>query len=229
MSNVKFIESQHESNTGRPTGTMSPKRLEELDALEAKSLLYQGVTLQDMMILFRMDRRTLATRIADVQPCGKRGASVIYQIRDVAPYLVKPAGSIEEFIKRMRPNDLPPLLTKEFWNGQNAKIKYMENQGDVWRTDKVLERLSGVFKQVKMSLLLIPDALARGSTLSDTQQQEVRDLVDGALANARQELLDKFGKDDMQPGLGDNEMAEDEDDTFTVPDWAKGLDDDYEL
>lgn len=218
---IKHMESrfqQEPKGRGRPVGTV-----------KTGPVSYAGWTLNEIAIIFNMDRRTIIPRISNVAPCGKRGKIDLYQIRDVAPYLVKPAGDIESYIRKMRPNDLPAVLQKEYWNGQRAKQAYMEKNGDLWVTDKVVEVLSQVFQTLKMSLLLIPDAIERRSTLSDTQQQELRDQIDTALAQTRQALIDQFGGDDGSGGTGpgiDTDPApepesapedDDEDDFFHVP------------
>ena len=35
---------------------------------------------------------------------------------------------------------------KDYWDAQLKKQKFEENAGDLWRTDKVVEILAGVFK-----------------------------------------------------------------------------------
>lgn len=204
--------------TGRPGSLtvlhQAAGKGETVEAAEARDKMYQGVTMQDMEVLFRMDRRTIIPKIGDVKSCGSRGRYKLYQIRDVAPYLVKPAGDIEDYIKRMRPNDLPPLLSKEFWNGQRAKLAYLESEEDVWRTDKVIEVLSGVFKQVRMSLLLLPDQLDRVSALNDEQQTQVRATVDSVLEGLQHAIVEQFGDSQLEPGPGGNETP---DDLFYVP------------
>jgi hypothetical protein len=173
------------------------------------------------------------SRIGDVQACGKRRNFPIWQIRDVAPYLVRPAGDIEEHIRRMRPNDLPSLLSKEFWNGQRSKLRYLEEVGQLWRTDKVVEALSVVMKTVRMNLLLLPDALERKTTLSDTQREEVRQAIDGTLEELRDALTSQFEDDDEGPGLDqidegsavdafNGEFREDEEDEWAVPELDTG-------
>lgn len=217
----KTKESQwsHRPGHGRNPGTLGKKASAAMDAREAKAILYQGVTVTDLSILFRMDPRTIQSKIISVKACGTRGVSPIYQIRDVTPFLVRPAGNIEEYIKKMRHNDLPALLTKEFWNGQRAKQRFMEDEGDLWRTDRVVEVLATVFKTVKMNLLLLPDQIERRSVLSDHQREELRNLIDATLETTREALVKEFGEDDGSrtgPGIASAEVP-DEDDLFAVP------------
>lgn len=188
----------------------------ELTLEESRNQLFQGVSISDLTIIFRLDRRTIQDKIANVPACGKRRGFSIWKIRDVAPYLVRPAGNIEDTIKSMRPNDLPPLLTKEFWNGQRSKLRYEEEIGERWKTDRVIEVLGKVFKTIKMNLLLVPDALERKTSLTDQQREEVRLAIDGTLEEIRDDLVGQFQGDTDGPGhelpgdFRDDDAVEDE-------------------
>lgn len=218
------------SKRGRPPGLA---RERNLSMEESRNELFKGVSMGDMTIIFRLDRRTIQAKIADVPACGKRRGNSIWLIRDVAPYLIRPAGDIEEHIKRMRPNDLPPQLNKEFWNGQRSKLRYQEEIGMLWRTDRVLEVLSKVFQTIKMNLLLVPDAIERKSSLSDQQREEVRLAIDGTLVEIRDALIGQFENDtqettyEEQPKRQDDVFAdefdaEEYDDTFDTPELDTG-------
>lgn len=203
--------------TGRIPGQMGDKKLEEMTATEQAHTLYRGATVSDLEVLFRMDRRTIMSRIDSVKPVGKRRSADIYLIRDVAPYLVKPAGDMADFIKRARPQDLPPLLQKEFWNGQRARQTFLENEGKLWRTDRVIEVFAEAFKSLRTSLMLIPDELERKTTLSDRQRDEVTILVDGMLTRLRETLVDQFDGEPTPndgPGTGYDDNRAERDDTF---------------
>lgn len=193
---------------GRGDNTLSIKREAELSSQEQRNILFQGASLSDLMIIFRLDRRTIQSRIADVPSCGKRNGGLIYQIRDVAPYLVRPSGDIEEHIRKMRPNDLPALLSKEFWNGQRSKLRYLEEVGQLWRTDRVLTALAEVFKTVRMNLLLLPDALERKAALNDKQLDEIRMLIDGTLEETRNALIEQFEDDERGPGVDEADAVQ---------------------
>ncbi len=180
-----------------------------------------GVPVSTLAALFRMDRRSVIAKIGAVKPCGERRGAKIYHIYDVAPKLVKPEGDIEAAIRRMRPNDIPPMLSKEYWNGQNARAKFLENEGQLWRTDKVFEAITGVLKFVRMQLLLMPDTIEKMTILSDRQRKELQGLIDKTLATLRAQILKEFGENvSVAPGsqLSEEErrQAEEEsrDDTF---------------
>jgi hypothetical protein len=63
---------------------------------ESHAMLYQGISLSQATTIFAMDLRDIKGKITGkVKPCGERRQNPIYQIRDLAPYLVKPAYDIE--------------------------------------------------------------------------------------------------------------------------------------
>lgn len=170
---------------------------------ETWSKIAAGCTITDLSMLFRLDARTVRIRLADVPPDGKRGNYPLWQIITAAPYLVKPAYDVEQYIKKMRPNDLPPLLLKEYWNGQRARQRFEEDEGLLWRTQKVVETLSEVFKTARMTILLLPDTLERETTLTDSQRQIIRDECDKTLEAMRDNLVEKFEPREDERDLSD--------------------------
>src|SRR5690606_11466534 len=95
---------------------------------EGRSILYEGCSLGQLSTLFEINIRDVARRIRNVMPSGTRMGFSIWRIKDVAPYLV-PASKddVEETIRQMSPKDLPTALTKEYWAGQHARLKYEED------------------------------------------------------------------------------------------------------
>ena len=193
---------------GRPSGHRP------LSAQERRQWYSAGATLDEIAIIFRMDRRTIQKRIIDVESCGRRGKMDLFQIADVAPHLVKPVGDFAEYIRKANPRDLPQLLTKEFWNGVRARQAAMLNEGALWHTPRVLELLSRTFKTLRTRLLLIPDELERKTSLSDPQRVEIKLQIDNALEQMRDDLLSEFGGEptpDERPGtLSRADLAEGE-------------------
>lgn len=189
----------------KPTGRRSPGRIDALQAVIDRNEMYGGVTLADMEVLFRMDRRTIERRLGGVKPNGKRGKAPTYFVHEVAPYLVKPVGDFHAFMKRANPSDCPPILFKEYWNGQRAKAAFEENNGDLWRTEKVVHILSEVFKNLRTALLLVPDELDRTTTLSEVQREHLMVQIHKALGDLRAGLKDQFSRPATRedaPGIG---------------------------
>lgn len=161
---------------------------------EVMSALYKGLNQSQLMKLFRLDNRTIKAKIFEsgVKPIGRVYHADIYSVYELAPYLVKPVGDIEAYIKRMDHSDLPKHLTKEFWAGQRSRQDYEEKAGLLWRTERVVEEVGELMKLVKMSTLLMLDAVERQTELSDRQREIIRSLSHGMLSDLQQRVDSKF-------------------------------------
>lgn len=158
----------------------------------SKEMIFDGASVSQLVEIFKLDARTIAKKIRALTPSGKRHGYPIYHIRDVAKYVVDPVGNLEDKIKRMHHRDLPPMLLKEFWAGQNARLKFEEDQGDLWRTEVVLQHYAEAFKTMRTEILLVADAIDRTAEMSDRQRALLRKTMDGMLKNLRTALVDKF-------------------------------------
>lgn len=162
-----------------------------LDAT-TKAIIFEGVSISQLATIFAMDNRTITRKINGLAPCGTRVGYPIYDLKEAAAYLVEPKGDIGEYIKKMNHRDLPPMLLKEFWTGQNARLKFEEEQGDLWRTSEVVEHLGEVFKTLRMTVLLTRDRVEREAELSDRQRSIIDNVIDGALSDMHEGLVERF-------------------------------------
>ena len=179
--------------TGKPAGKPTAAGLgAKLNDDESRAILYDGCSLSQLSTIFDSDNREVARRIRNLEPCGTRMGYPIYKLADAAAFLVAPQGNISEVIKKMSPKDLPPSLTKEFWAGQHARLKFEEDQGDLWRTTYVIEKLSELFKTLRMSILLMQDQVERQTTLTDQQRDIIRGLTDSVLNDLATSLIERF-------------------------------------
>lgn len=169
---------------GRP-----PKARDEVTS----DLLATGeATMAQLAQLFETDAKTLPKRLRGLRPAGVRHNTSTYKIRDAAARLVKPGYSIEAYLRGMNHSDLPPLLTKEYWNGQRARQIFEENAGDLWRTSQVVEAISEAFKTLRMELLLIPEGIERETGVTDAQRKILRRYIDGTIDTLREAMIDRF-------------------------------------
>lgn len=162
----------------------------------SQAMLFEGLNLSQLGVAFRMDHRVLVEKLHGVSPSGTRNGAAIYKIDEVAPHLVKPIYDIEDYIKRMNHADLPKHLTKEFWAGLRSKQEYELKAGDLWPTAKVIEAVGELFKLVKMSLLLMSDAVERQTELTARQRDIIRSMTDGVLEDLHQEVVANFSRKD---------------------------------
>jgi hypothetical protein len=169
---------------GRP-----PKARDEVTS----DLLSTGeATMAQLAQLFETDAKTLPKRLRGLRPAGVRNNTSTYKIREAAARIVKPGYAIEYYLRTMNHSELPPLLTKEYWNGQRARQIYEENAGDLWRTSQVVEGFAEAFKTLRMSLLLVADGVDRELELSEAQRKIIKRMIDGAIDDLREKMIDRF-------------------------------------
>lgn len=181
---------------------------------ETLAAIYKGVTQDQLMRIFKMDHRTIKKKLFEsgVKPVGKSANNAdIYAIHEIAPYLVKPVFDVETYIKQMNHNDLPKHLTKEFWAGLRSKQDYEERAGHLWRTEKVVEKVGELMKLVKMSTLLMNDAVERQTELTDRQRAIIKELSHGMLADLMTRINENFQEPaeehvELQKAIDDEEL-----------------------
>lgn len=165
---------------------------------ESQGMIYEGLNITQLEIIMEMDKKTIREKLfkARVRPSGRRNGADIYKLTDVMPYLVKPNFDIETYIREMNHNELPKMLTKEFWAGQRSKQDYEEKAGNLWPTDKVVEAVGEFFKLVKMSANLTTDTLERQVELTPQQRIIVQNMMDGMLLELHRSIQKTFAGDE---------------------------------
>lgn len=162
---------------------------------DTEAMIFQGCNITQIAKLFRMERRDITPKIMDVPPIGERGGYPIYAVHEVAPYLVKPLYDVETYLRRMNFKDLPKELSKEFWAGQRAKQDFDIKAGNLWETEQIISHFGEAVKILRMSLLLIPDTLARQAGLTEAQRSATQSAIDGILNDLTDALVDRFKED----------------------------------
>ncbi len=182
-----------------------------LDA-ESRAMLYDGVSVNQLAVIFGIRANDVAARLGGVRSVGVgRQGNPLYRIADAAPRLVKIPVTEEmiiDYLGKLNPKSLPPLLNREFWNGMLTRVKYREQVGEMWLTPDILQSASDAFQSLRMSLLLIPDQLRADTDISDAHLSVVQNVIDTALEAARERLVDTFRKPD---GSKSKSFVEDQD------------------
>lgn len=193
------------------------KRSSNINAVDedSEAILYQGASMAQICQLFGMDARDVKPKISgQVMPCGKRRGHDVYQIKDVAPYLVSPPYDLDEFIQRMTIADLPPILRKEFWAGLRSRQLYEKEDAELWPTSDVVDMVSELFKTLRMSLLLFRENVERETELSDRQRDIIVRLVDNSMEDLYAKTISKFSQGKQATGraeiLGKPEVEEED-------------------
>lgn len=171
---------------------------------ETNAVIYEGATIRQLAIMFKADPKVVTRKVSGLVPVGRREGTAVYSIPEAASRLVKPSYEIERYIMEMNHLDLPPLLSKEFWNSQIARAKFEEMNADLWRTPDVVRLISVLFNTIRMMLLLLPDTIEREAGLSKEQKAVVRRVIDGSIMDNRQTLVKKFKEYGMGPHYRDD-------------------------
>lgn len=173
-----------------------------------------GVTVSWLSQVFGMDPKTVKAKLADCPPLHRRKAGYVYSLPVACQYLVRPAISPEQYIKTMKPSDLPSHFQQTFWDAALKRQKWEENAGQLWRTEKVIEVLGHTFQTIKFTLQLFPDTLERQTGLSDEQRTILTTLLDQlqqdiyvALVQQAKDTQTGSQKSEL-PGMVDNEDGE---------------------
>jgi hypothetical protein len=186
-----------ERKRGRP-----PKPRDEVTS----ELLATGeATMSQIAQLFETDAKTLPRRLKGIRPSTTKSGVNHYKIKEVAARLVKPGYSIEQYIRRMHPNEMPVGLMKEFWAGQGSRQNYEIKNGDLWPTAQVVEALAEAFKDARMTILLFAETVERESGITDPQRLVIRRLADGLIDDMRESLVKKF--ENYEPSTGPQQLS----------------------
>lgn len=151
-----------------------------------------GLPVTELAKIFRTNVLNVRRKLAGVKPIGDRMGDPVYDIADAAEWLVKPKVDIAEYIKALRPGDVPVALQKQFWDAQLGRQKFDEQAGHSWRTEKVQTAFGDVFKIVRQKVRLFTDTVDRESTLSEEQRVIVTRLADELLESAYRSVLEHF-------------------------------------
>jgi hypothetical protein len=109
---------------------------------------------------------------------------------------------IDGYMRRVNARDLPPILNKIYWEGLMVRERYREQAGELWHTEDVARVASDAFQSLRMSVLLIPDALRDGTDLSERQFTMVQEILDKALEESRVRLVADLRKPNRSPTTG---------------------------
>lgn len=149
-------------------------------------------TLSQIAKLFNTDAKTLPQRMKGIVSVGRRNGYKVYNIAEAASRLVKPGYEIEQYIRQMSPQELSPLLLKEFWNGQRARFAYEKEVGNHWPTSDVVELLGVTQQNIRQTLLLAVDDVDREESFTDGQRKVFRRIIDAGIVTMKENLTEAF-------------------------------------
>jgi len=168
-----------------PTGDMT----EEGPMMDAPTVI-RGVSITWLASIMGMSTQTIAQRLSGCEPIRVTGRGGYYMLRQALPYLMEPKVDVAAIIAKMRPQDLPPFVMKDFWAGMKARQAFLRESGELWRTSDVQTVFAEVFKRMRSVLQLVPEQLERTVGLTNEQRKQIIGLTD----NLQQLLYDALVK-----------------------------------
>ena len=151
-----------------------------------------GLPVTELAKIFHTSILNVRRKLADVRPIGERSGDPVYDIAEAAEWLVKPKVDLAEYIKTLRPADVPVALQKQFWDAQLGRQKFEELAGHSWRTEKVQTAIGDVLKVVRQKVRLFSDTVDRESTLNEEQRVILQRLSDELLEDMYKGVLEHF-------------------------------------
>lgn len=151
-----------------------------------------GLPVTELAKIFRTNNLNVRRKLASVKPIGERAGDPVYDIADAAACLVKPRVDLAEYIKTLRPADVPVALQKQFWDAQLGRQKFEEQAGQLWRTEKVQTAVGDMFKVVRQKVRLFADAVDRESALNEEQRVILTRMSDELLEDMFKAVVEHF-------------------------------------
>lgn len=192
--------------------TVTKARGSKLIDDDSKAMIFEGASISQLNAIFGMDNRTISSKMAGVDPIGMRQGYPIYSIKDAASVLVEPTLDLDQieqvaaYVRKLNPQNMPKMLTKEFWSAMRTKQLYEEDAGDLWRTDRVVEVFGDLVKSVRTPLILAKDAVANEMELDDRAQKIIDQIIDGILEKLHDAVVKQFGTRATTPTVDDNDF-----------------------
>lgn len=184
----------------------------EIDLSSAKVYeLLGGVSVQWLAKAFTMTRHNVEIRLRNLRPIdiGKHG-NPLYSLPEAASYLVTPKFDMNEYLRSVKPEDMPEHLRNPYWQAKIRQQTWQRNAGQLWPTEAVLERFSEVLLNIKTKIQQIPDTVERTCGLNIAQYKVVSAATDGILDEIHSELL-KMASEKRTPSQLVAEEVQEED------------------
>lgn len=140
-----------------------------------------------------MHRTTVRKRMLGVKPDGLIRGNPAYTVKTAGPRLVD-SYQYDEAEQR-DPDKMDPADAKDYWEAKLKEQKFLENDGELWRSEEVLEALSGVSKRIALSLRGIPDILERRTGLDAKQMGLVEEVIRSSMKEMYNTLIEEYGAD----------------------------------
>ena len=150
-----------------------------------------GVSVAWLMKAFRMGRLTIERRLVGCSPIGKgKHGTPLYDLPMAASYIVLPRKAISDYLRDVKPEDLPENLRESVWNAKLKQQRFEEKAGDLWRTARVIETISTALVELRSRLTLIPDDAERVAGVTPEQRRKLVQIVEDVQEGMYRYILD---------------------------------------
>lgn len=149
-------------------------------------------SLSQLAEIFDIYRATVRKRLSGVKPDGMLRKNPAYTIKTAAEHLVE---RYKQNDVELDPDKMSPDEARSYWDSKLKEQKFLENDGDLWRSEEVLDALSGVAKNIALPLRGIPDILERRAGLEPHQVELVTEIVNATMKEMHDRLIEDYGAD----------------------------------
>ena len=137
-----------------------------------------GVTANWLATVFGMHTNTVKQRLKDCPPSHRIKGGFIYDLKMAARYLVKPVVDIDQYIKTMKIEELPPRLQIEYWGAKQRRLNYEEDAGHLWRTEAVMSLVGTIVSTVRTKSRLWTEDIEAKAEITPEQRKVLNERVD---------------------------------------------------
>ena len=153
-------------------------------------------TINMLNVMSGIDRRTLKSHLEKFEPDKKDNKSKYYSITKFAvamwPYLSKKSGVGAAETNNQKPEDMTPMDRSKYYEAELKKTQLEELQGELTRTDEMLDTVSTAFKSLTLSIDTIPDRIELECGLDPAQMAVLMKLTKSIRENLYSDLLDSL-------------------------------------
>lgn len=206
----KIIRPKSEDNT--PVPAPSEGSTSNVSKAPDLGLVVGGVSAAWLGHVFGMDKNTVKKRLSGCPVAGMNRGTPHYLIRQAAAYLVTPKFDIEEYIKSVRAQDLPPHLNDTYWSALGKRQKVLMDAGETWDTSDVLDVFGRANIQIKSTVQLWVDEVERVQGLTDDQRAMLIRMSDGLLEDIHEIYVTEPEKCRTRSTIKEYDEAEAQDD-----------------
>ena len=174
--------------------TDAPVKLAGLLDVESRAMIYQGVSVPQLRAIFNLKDEDVMRRLGDLPPVGTgRQNNPVYNLAQAAARIVRPRitpEAIDAYMRTANPANLPPMVSKHYWEGLRTRERYREEVDELWYTEDVMRLLSETFQTIRTTLVLLPDAMRGREDMTEAQFRFVQGVVDDTIEDLRVRLVD---------------------------------------